>query len=118
MQNAVFAQSGETLQFNRPDGCIVGEEDVPIGDTGVTVQEPTGLATCSGDSRWALFPWVQETNGAGRLEGCSVETPPSTQTINSLNPAFPTAGEESPAVTCTQVCQNFVPLQGNLCQDG
>lgn len=118
MQNAVFAPTGETLQFNRPDGCTVGELSKPIGDTGVSVQESTGLATCSDGSRWAVFPWVKATNGAGKLEGCSVETSSSTQTINSLNPAFPTEGEESPAATCEKVCQNFVPVQGSLCQDG
>ena len=99
---------GQDIYFNPPEGCVEGEVTRDV--QGVEITEPNGVQTCTpkkgGELAWVLFPWVKQTNAAGRYPGCAATN--DTVITQEASPAF--TGEGT-AATQAVVCQNFVPTE-------
>lgn len=64
--------------------------------------------------RWALFPWVLDTKGAGKYDGCGNDDGAAktfaTYLAKESSPAFEGDVVASAADVNTYVCQNMVPI--------
>jgi hypothetical protein len=64
--------------------------------------------------RWALFPWVLDTKGAGKYDGCGnpdgAAKTFATYLAKESSPAFEGDVVASAANVDTYVCQNMVPV--------
>jgi len=93
--------------FNRPEGCTAEEETITIA--GDSFSKENGAETCvpsNNNVAWTLFPWVVDTNAAGKFPGCANG---NTVITAETSPAFVGDVVASPAVVAT-ACQNFVPV--------
>lgn len=104
--NTYFQPAGREVDFNAPTGCTEGEQTLPAFPD---ITEPNGIQTCyptKGQLGWAIFPWVQDSNGLGTFPGCA-ETPGATVITYQSNPAFSGDGVAE-GDWQGQICQNFV----------
>jgi hypothetical protein len=102
----VPAAAGEA--FNRPDGCVAGEETVTV--EGVDIQRPTGVQICDpkvNDERpWSVFPWVRDTGALGTFPACA--TAAGWVLTEETSPAF--RGDAVAADPSAVACQNYFKL--------
>ena len=97
---------GWQTPFNPPKECVEGVEPVP-GFVGLT--EPNGIQVCTPTKNqlgWALFPWVEDSNGLDEFPGCA-NAPGDTVITYQSNPSFTGEGIAAEGWE-TQICQNFL----------
>ena len=78
-----------------------------VGCFGLT--EPNGIQVCTPTKNqlgWALFPWVEDSNGLDEFPGCA-NAPGDTVITYQSNPSFTGEGIAAEGWE-TQICQNFL----------
>ena len=96
--------------FNRPNNCEDIDENITVA--GDTFARPSGFQACTANNNnvaWTLFPWVAETNAAGKQPGCEAGV---TVIAAETNPSFTGDVVAPPALAAQKVCQNFVAVVG------
>jgi hypothetical protein len=105
-----YPEADSQIPFNRPQDCSDITKEVTIPLINQAVQQPTGVQRCTPSKDtlgWVLFPWVADTQAAGKFPGCA-NAGGATLLTQETSPAFVNEGDAAAVPPPDAACQNFV----------